>query len=182
MASLFNKDSGPRPTPGPYARERIEDEVAHLRHKKSVRYAGEKPRGTATAWTITLLIVVLLWLYFMDVPLHAYYRREAVRVYLYLHHYGSEKKAVELLGSGLFTPGEIELLNQRFGSYQNYYPGPLEGAKAADSILDYLHGSAHLQEGDYEALDWVGKLRYQLFVRFGIHPPASWGLLEPSVS
>ncbi len=79
-------------------------------------------------------------------------------------------------------PERIALLNQRSGAFQDYYPGPGEGNRAADSVIRYLQGVTDLRNGDYEKLNWVGKIRYQLFVRFGLHPPTRWKLLDPAIN
>jgi hypothetical protein len=181
MASLFNREPKPKPPLGPYARERIEKEVEHLRKKGSVRHAGDKPRNSRAGWIVVLLFGALLWLFFMDPVLHGYHRDEAERVYLYLHHFGSERKAHELLATGIFSPSEIEQLDRRSGSFQDYYSDPGAGDRAADAIIQYLQGVTDLQNGSYDKLGPVGKLRYQLFIRFGIHPPTQWAFLNPSV-
>jgi hypothetical protein len=122
-----------------------------------------------------------LSLYFLDLPLHAYFRGEAVRNYLYLHHYGSDRKATELVDTGIFRAEELDLLDRRTGSFQGYYTNPLEASRAADTIIGYLRGVDALQRGEYDKLDPVNKVRYQLFVRFGLLPPTRWGLLDPSI-
>jgi hypothetical protein len=182
MSSLFNKDSENKAPLDPYARERIEREIRHLHEKKSVRHGGKDTPGYRGARFIGLVLLVLLVLFFLDPVLHGYYREEAIRVYSYLHHYGSEQKASELLDTGIFTPNEIELLNQRQGSFQNYYSSPLEGAVAADTIIQYVKGVEELQRGDYAKLSRLNKLRYLLFFHFGLTTPTDLSFLDPTIS
>lgn len=182
MASPFNKIPGDKPPLGPYSRERIAPEIDHLRHRGTVRRAdGKTSGGFRGAGFIILVVLIFLGLFFMDPVLHAWHRGEAVRDYLYLHHFGSEPKARQLLATGIFSPAEIELLNRRQGSFQNYYSGPGHASRAADSIIRYLQGVSALQAGAYDRLNTLGKIRYQLFVRFGLHPPVSWNVLDPSI-
>jgi hypothetical protein len=181
MASLFNKDPEKNAPLDPYARERIEREIDHLSRKRSVRHGEKKPPGYRGAGFLTLVLIVLLGLFFMDPVLHSFRRGDAERAYLYLHHFGSDKKAQELLATGIFTPNEIDLLNQRQGAFHDYYPGPMEGAAAADSIIQYLKGVSNLQRGEYDKLSTLNKLRYQLFFHFGITTPTTWSMLDPVV-
>jgi hypothetical protein len=182
MASLFNKDSEDKAPLDAYSRERIEREIRHLSEKKSVRDGSKNGPSHRGAWWLTLLVLVLLALFFMDPALHAYHRGEAIRAYSYLHHFGSEKKARELLGTGIFTPNEVDLLNSRQGAFQNYYSGPMEGAAAADSVIHYLDGVANLQRSDYAKLGWLNKLRFQLFFHFGMTTPTDWPILDPTIT
>ena len=145
------------------------------------RGGTDRTRERKAGWMAGLLVVVLSGLYFLDLPLHAYFRGEAVRDYLYLHHYGSDRKATELVDTGVFRAGELELLNHRAGSFQSYYAGPLEASRAADTIIGYLRGVDALQRGDYDKLDLVNKIRYQLFVRFGFLPPTHWSRIDPAI-
>jgi hypothetical protein len=182
MSSLFNKDSENKAPLDPYSRERIEREIRHLSQRESVRHGGKAGPSYRGAGFVALIVIVLLALFFMDPVLHGYHRGEAIRAYSYLHHYGSEQKARELLATGIFTPNEIDLLNQRQGSFQNYYSGPMEGSAAADAVIRYLNGVANLQRGDYARLGLLNKLRFQLFFHFGITTPTAWPILDPSIS
>ena len=181
MASPSNKDSGPNRPLGPYAPERIAQEVAHLNKRGGVRHADGQLHGFRAVWPALLTVVVLLGLFFMDPVLHAYYRGEAIRAYLYLHHYGSDRKAAELLATGIFGPSEIEYLNQKQTPAQSYYPGPMEASHEADNIISYMRGVDYLRAGAHDRLDYLGKVRYQLFVRWGLHPPEQWSVLNPTI-
>jgi hypothetical protein len=181
MASLFGNDPGKRPPLSAYAPERIEREVSHLSKKGSVRHMRET-RRSGLAWLITLVVIVFLWLFFMDTVLHSFARSDAIRTYLYLHNYGSDKKALELARTGMFTPNEIEILNRRPGSFQDYFVNSHAADQSADSIIRYMQSLSDLRTGQYAKLGIVGKIRYQLFVRFGLIPPEKWSLFEPSVT
>jgi hypothetical protein len=180
MASLFSKDPTARAVLPPYSLERIEREIAHLRQSSSVRHkAGEK--YTMARWASSIAVCALLMLYFMDPFLYAYHKGDAIRTYLYLHNHGSEDKAQVLLSTKIFSTSEIEVLNHRQGSFQDYYSTPTEAGKSADSIVDYMNGLYYLRMGQYDQLDPIGKLRYLLFFRTGLTPPTDWSGLTPSV-
>ena len=181
MSSLFNKDPENKTPLDAFDRQRIEHEIGHLSQRGSVRHGGAKPPSYRSVWFLTLVVLFLAGLFFMDPPIHSLRRGEAIRAYSYLHHYGSDKKAGELLATGVFTPNEIDLLNQRQGSFHDYYSGPMEASAAADSIIQYLQGVANLQSGNYEKLDLLDKIRYQLFFHFGLKTPTAWSFMDPSV-
>jgi len=179
MASLFSKDPTARPPLPPYAFERIEQEIAHLRAVSARHKAEEK---TTMARVISCLaICTLLWLYFMDPFLYAYHKGEAIRTYLYLHNYGGEQKTQALLATQILSPSEKEALDHRQGSYQDYFANTVQAEQTADSIVNYMNGLYYLRKGDYDELDPVGKLRYLLFFRTGLLPPIDWSGLTPSV-
>ncbi len=181
MSSIFNKDPG-RKTPLPaYAKERIEGEIGHLKKRTSVRDAKQKKR-TFAAWLLTLVVLGLLWLFFMDPVLRGLKRSEAIRDYLYLHNFGSDAKAQALAGSGYFAPTEIEVLNRRQGSFQDYYASPGAADREADALIAYVKGVDALHRSDYPRLDLVNKVRYQLFVRFGLMPPTDWAPFDPAIN
>jgi hypothetical protein len=180
MASLFSKDPTARAALPPYAFERIEREIAHLRKSGSVRHRpGEKL--TAARIATSIAFCTLLCLYFMDPFLYAYHKGDAVRTYLYLHHYGSDQKAQVMLSTGIFSNSEVDALNHREGSFQDYYSGPAQAEQTADSVVNYMNGLYYLRMGQYDQLDPIGKLRYLLFFRTGLTPPTSWGGLNPSI-
>jgi hypothetical protein len=181
MASIFNKDPSKRPPLPAYARERIAPEIEHLKKKTSVRDAKQQ-RRTAGVWTLVLLVLGLLWLFFMDPVLHSFKRSDAIRDYLYLHGFGSDAKAQALAETGIFSPPELEILNRKLGAFQDYYATPADADRQADQIIHYMKGVAALRDGEYEKLDDVGKVRYNLFVRFGLIPPASWNVIDPAVN
>lgn len=180
MASLFSKDPTARAALPPYSFERIEREIAHLRKSGSVRgKSGERP--TTARLVTSIALCTLFWLYFMDPFLYAYHKGDAIRTYLYLHHYGSNQKVQVLLSTGIFSNSEVDALNHREGSFQDYYAGPSQANQSADSIVDYMNGLYYLRMGQYDHLDPIGKLRYLLFFRTGLTPPTNWAGLTPVV-
>ena len=178
MASIFSKDPTARAALPPYALERIEREIAHLRNSSSVRNkAGEKL--TTARMVMSIALCTLLCLYFMDPFLYAYHKGDAIRTYLYLHHYGSDQKIQVLLSTGILSNSEVDALNHREGSFQDYYSSPAQANQSADSIVNYMNGLYYLRKGQYDQLDPIGKLRYLLFFRTGLTPPTSWSGLTP---
>jgi hypothetical protein len=181
MASLFSKDPTAPVLLPPYALERIEREIAHLRKSSSVRHKpGEKLTVARVASSVA--ICTLLCLYFMDPFLYAYHKGDAIRTYLYLHNHGSDEKAQALLSTRIFSNSEIDVLNHRDGTFQDYFSSPMQAEQSADSIVNYMNGLYYLRMGQYDSLDPIGKLRYLLFFRTGLLPPTDWSALTPSVA
>lgn len=180
MASLFSKDPTARAALPPYAFERIEREIAHLRKASLARHKPGESLTLARMVT-SLALCSLLCLYFMDPFLYAYHKGDAIRTYLYLHNHGSEQKAQVLLSTKIFSDSEVEALNHRTGSFQDYFAGPTQAAEKADSIVNYMNGLYYLHKGQYDDLDPIGKLRYLLFFRTGLTPPMDWAGLTPVV-
>jgi hypothetical protein len=177
--SLFQrKPEGPSAPPTPH--ELIEREIGHLKKKKLARY-GDNPRKMSL-WLLVAVACALVWLYIQDPVEHAWYKGEAIKAYLYLHNYGAGKEADELAASGILQPEEITQLNQRHDSFQDYYPTPQAAARSALTIVSYMASVKELHAGRYENLDPLGRLRYALFVRFGIVPPTDWPFLDPGVN
>ena len=50
-----------------------------------------------------------------------------------------------------------------------------------EAISNYMDSVKLLHAGSYEKLDWLGKIRYHLFVRLDIYLPERWSFLDPSV-
>jgi len=181
MASLFSKDPAARPRAPRYAIERIQKEIDHLKNRSSVRYGAQ--RNLARARVIgSFTLCALLWLYFMDPILYAFHKRDAMRIYLYLHNYGSDQKTTALIATGILSDTEINDLNRRQGNFQDYFSTPQSADQEADSTIRYLNGLYYLRTGQYDFLDPVGKLRYLLFVRFGFLPPTYWNVLNPTTT
>lgn len=176
--SLFSKDPTARAPLTAY--ERIAPEISHLRKGSSVRHRPGAA-GKGSAFFIVTVICVLLGLYFMDPFLYALRKYEAVRTYLYLHNCGTESQTRALIASQIFSEGEIAVLNRRQGSFQDYFSSPTQAAAQADSIENYMNGLRDLHAGNYQQLDFLGKVRYQLFIRTGVPLPTSWSSLNPSV-
>ncbi len=166
--------------PAPFSRELIEKEIEHLKKRRGVRSAQETDRAYGKG-LIALAVVCLLWLYAMDPFFFSYNRGDAIRVYLYLHNYGSDAKAKAVATCGLLQPSEVAQLNRRTGSFQDYFngTGPAEG-KAAE-LTAYMDQLNALHEGRYESLSVVNKLRYFLFVKTGLTPPIRWQVLNSSI-
>lgn len=180
MESLFSKDPTARPPLPPYAIERIQQEIEHLRKRSSVR-SLRADSLSATRFFSAFALCALLWLYFMDPFLYAYHKGDAIRTYLYLHNHGSEQKAITLVSTGIFSETEVRYLSHRQGSFQEYFATPQAAEQTADTIIGYMNGLNDLRAGQYDRLDPLGKLRYLLFVRPGFLPPSSWDALNPSV-
>jgi len=179
--SLFQKSSPDDPPPPPTPYELIGREIGHIKKKgASVRH-GEKFQKSTLPWLICLLLGGLGWLYVMDPVIHAWDKGEAVRVYLYLHNYNPGPVADGLVASGIFSPDEVETLNHRTGSFQDYFGSPEAANLKAQAITNYMDSVKLLRAGSYEKLDWLGKIRYHLFVRLDIYLPERWSFLDPSV-
>jgi hypothetical protein len=124
----------------------------------------------------------LAWLYLMDPVIHAWYKGEGIRTYLYLHNYGTGTLSTELATSGLFTPDEIQTLDRRQGSFQDYYASPQAANDQAEAIVNYTAHVRDLHAGKYQGLDPVGRMRYLLFIRTGLVLPTDWSVLDPSIN
>jgi len=181
MASLFSKDPAARPPVPRYGKERIQQEIEHLKNRSSVRTAQEKKRSLAQ-FISCAVVFAFLGLYFMDPFLYAYHKNSAIKTYLYLHSYGSEQKAGALAATGILSETEVHDLNRKQGAFQDYFSTPQRAEEAANSTIDFMNGLQALRLGQYEHLNPIGKLRYILFVRFGLPPPRYWDALNPSPS
>lgn len=98
--SLFQKKSPEGLSPTPY--ELIEPEIVHLKKGYAVRY-GPKAQKRTPPWLVILAFCGLVWLYLMDPVLHAWYKGEAIRTYLYLHNYGTGPLADNLIATHIFS-------------------------------------------------------------------------------
>ena len=166
--------------PAPYARELIEKEIDHLKKRRGVRQAHETER----AWSKILIcaaVVGVLWLYAMDPFLFSYNRGDAIRVYMYLHNYGSDSQARAVAACGLLTPGEVAQLDRRTGSFQDYFNGTVAAERRAAELIAFMDQVRALHQGRYESLSIVNKLRYFLFVKTGLTPPIRWQALNSSL-
>jgi hypothetical protein len=178
--SLFHKDSpDEKKPPTPY--ELIEKEVEHLKKGTSVRHGGAA-RNRKAPWLAILAFMGLAWLYLMDPFLHAWYKGEAIRVYLYLHQYGSEADLATLVGAHLLSLEEIDVLNHKTGSFREYYNSADDARKRVDAIVSYTTKVQELHAGNYQPLDPVGRMRCVLFVRLGLVLPTDWIFLDPTVT
>ena len=164
----------------PFSRELIEKEIAHLKKKGSSRNNREAQRYTSRS-LLTLAILAVLWFYAMDPFLHAYYRGNAVHAYLYLHNYGDDKKAAALADTRIFTTYEIKQLDERQGSFQDYFRNVEAANESSEDIIRYMNGVHDLHEGNYAKLTPFNKVRYELFVKTGLTPPMRWDFLDPSI-
>jgi hypothetical protein len=176
--SLFHKKKAENPSPTPY--ELIEPEIVHLKKGYSIRH-GPRAKPKTPPWLLILAICALGWLYLMDPFLHAWYKGEAIRTYLYLHNYGAGLLADSLVASQIFSPDEVTALNRRQGSFQDYYTSPEAANREAEAIIKYMTALHLLHAGKYQQLNPVGRMRYLLFIRTGIVPPTEWSFLDPSV-
>jgi hypothetical protein len=164
-----------------FARELIEKEIDHLKNRKSVRHAQETRRG----WSKTIVVAAVLgvlWLYFMDVFLFSYNRGDAIRVYLYLHNYGDDQKAMAVANSGMLTPSEVAQLNRRQGSFQDYFDGTGAAQKKGTELIAYMAEVRALHQRHYDSLSLVNKIRCVLFMDTGLIPPTHWNALNSSIN
>jgi hypothetical protein len=176
--SLFDKN-GPQDRPlTPH--ERLAPEIAHLKKGSSVRH-GPNAKNRFSPWLIVFLICALIWLYIMDPVIHGWYRGEAVRTYLYLHNYSTGPVVDQLVATGIFAPDEVHTLNNRQGAFQDYYESPQAANHQAQVIINFMKGVHLLHEGDYDQLDWIGRLRYNLFIRWSVPLPTDWTFLDPTI-
>ncbi len=176
--SLFQKKIREDPSLDPY--ELIEPEIVHLQKGYSIRH-GPKGAPKAPSWLLIILFCCLAWVYLMDPLLHAWYKGEAVRSYLYLRDFGSGNLVRDLAATGIFSPDEVETLNHRHGSFREYYGSPQAATQEATTIIDYMTNVRLLHEGKYQHLDPIGRLRYLLFIRTGLYLPTDWTFLDPGV-
>ena len=176
--SLFHKATPKGPSPTPY--ELIEPEIVHLKKGYSIRH-GPRAQKKAPPWLVILAFCGLGWLYLMDPVLHAWYKGDAIRTYLYLHNYGTGPLADQLIATQIFSTEEVDALNHRHGSFQDYYASPEAANRQAQIIVDYMAALHLLHDGNYQHLDPVGRMRYLLFIRTGIVPPMEWSVLDPTV-
>jgi hypothetical protein len=180
MASIFGKDPSQEPGQSAYARERIEKEIEHLKKPKSTRQGADE-RKTLGIFVCSVIALVLFGLYAMDPFLFSWYKGDAIKDYLYLHNYDTGQKAQALATCGILTPADVQILNQRQGSFQDYYPSLQEADKNADSIIGFMNGLSKLRNGPPDDLDALGKIRYNLFCKWGVIPPKEWSALNPVI-
>jgi len=177
---LFQRKTETAPAPiTPH--DLIEKEVAHLKKGTTARY-GDQPARKMSSWLIVLAVGALLWLYLMDPIEHAWYKGEAMHTYRYLHNYGAGKDFSELAASGILKPEELHQLDLSTQTDKDYYDTPATAARTAQTIIAYMASVKQLHAGTYANLDALGRVRYTLFVRFGIIPPTAWNFLDPSVA
>ncbi len=177
--SLFHRETPKSSDPTPL--EKIEHEIGHLKKKSwSVRHGANSP-SNALAWIVVLVLLGAGWLFAMDPVLHAWDKGEATKAYLYLHNYGSGPLADKLIATQILSPDEVMALNRRSGSFQDYYASPDAANRKAEDIIAYMNSVKLLHAGEYEKLGVVGKIRYELFVQFGVDLPERWDFLDPKI-
>jgi hypothetical protein len=176
--SLFHKQALKEAPPTPY--ELIEPEIVHLKKGYSIRY-GEKRAKRAPPWILIIGFLWLVWLYIMDPVIHAWYKGEAVRTYLYLHNYGAGPELKQLVASHILSADEISVLDSRHDAVQDYYATPQAAAAQATTITTYIKNVALLHAGKYQQLDPIGRMRFLLFIRTQLYLPQTWDFLDPSV-
>ncbi|MCE0499131.1 MAG: hypothetical protein LV481_14415 [Methylacidiphilales bacterium] len=179
-SSIFDKDPSKQPVPSAYARERIEKEIAHLQKARSTRHRTDE-RHTLGFIVVCVILLAIAGLYFMDPIIYSWDKGDAMQAYLYLHNCGSDQKARALVATGILTQAEVEILNRRHGSFQDYYASPQAAQKTADSIINFMNGLSTQRDGPYDSLDILGKIRFNLFCRWGLIPPTEWPSLNPVV-
>ena len=180
MASLFDKDPSQKDPLPAYATERIEKEIAHLKKKGSTRQGADE-RKTFAKLICFLAVVGFIWLFVMDPFLYAYYKGNAIRAYLYLHNYGDDAKAAQLQTYGILSSDDVAILNEKQGSFTDYFVGATPAKATVDDAVAYMKGVTDLRTGHYVALSPLNKVRYTLFFHFGLSTPEQWGILNPKV-
>ena len=178
--SLFHKDQ-PEEKPkqvDPY--DLIHKEVGHLKKGSNVRH-GPKARSRAPNWLIVIAFLGLLWLYVMDPIYHAWYKGDAAKAYVYLRNFGSASDVSSLATCGILTAENLDTLNQRSGNFHDYYTSPDAAKRNADDIVHYMNSVRLLHDGKYQQLDPVGRMRYAIFIKFGIVVPTDWTFLDPTI-
>ena len=176
--SLFHRNNPQVPAPTPH--ELIQPEVVHLQKRTSTRHGAAASRSTYP-WLIILGCCILGGLYSIDPFIHAWDKGEAVRTYLYLHNYGTSPEAAKLAATQILSRDEVETLNRRNGSFQDYYSSLDAATRNAEAIIRHTTRARLLRAGDYKQLGPLGKVRYFLFIRTGIGLPTDWSILDPSV-
>ena len=83
---------------------------------------------------------------------------------------------------GFWAPEEIETLNHRNGSYQDYYKSPDEATKRANVIIDYMAKVKLLHDDAAKQLDLVNKVRCILFIPVRNPFTDRLDFLDPAVS
>jgi hypothetical protein len=180
MASLFDKDHSAQPELATYGIERIESEISHLRNPESTR-SKKIEKYVLAWWMVSLAVIALLSLYFLDPVLHSYQKGSAIKTYLYLHTSGSDAKQKALADCGILSKDEIDLLDNHQGGSLDYFSSPQAAEQSADAIVAYCQSVKYLQNGQYDHLDPLNKFRYNLFGRWGIPMPTEWAALNPTV-
>ncbi len=175
--SLFARKAPELRPPTNY--ELIEPEVVHLKKGYSIRYGQKQPKRSV--WLVVLGFCGLAYIYLMDPILHAWYKGEAAKTYLYLHNYGNAQAAQDLADSKILTYGDIQALNRRNGAFQDYFKSLKDAEAKSETITHYMNSVRLLHAGRYQELDPIGRMRWLLFIRTGIVLPTQWGFLDPSV-
>ena len=179
--SLFQRRQVETATQPPTPHELIHKEVAHLKKGKSSRY-GDKPVRRASTWALVSVICAVIWLYVMDPVLHAWYKGDAIRTYVYLHYFGTNEQAAELASTGILRPDEIVELDRNLETYKEDFASLRDAEISAKKIIQYMNSVKKLHAGKYEKLDFIGTVRYDLFIRNGIETPTEWNSLDPVVN
>lgn len=179
--SLFHRETPEenKAPPDPY--HLIDKEIGHLKKGSSVRH-GPKARNRTPNLLIVIAFCGLLWLYLMDPVYHAWYKGDAAQAYLYLRNFGSASDVADLAACGILSPEDLDNLNHRSGNYQDYYKSPDAAKQNAQTIIRYMANVKLLHEGKYQQLDPVGRLRYAVFIKFGIIVPTQWSFLDPTIN
>jgi hypothetical protein len=175
--SLFQRNAPELRPPTNF--ELIEPEVIHLKKGYSIRYGPKQPKRSV--WLVLLGFCGLAYIYLMDPILHAWYKGEAVKTYLYLHNYGNAQAAQDLINSQILDYGDIQTLNHRTGAFQDDFKSLQDATAESEKIITYMNSVRLLHAGRYQALDPLGRMRYLLFIRTGLVLPTQWGFLDPSV-
>lgn len=176
--SLFHRDALKEAPPTPF--ELIEPEIIHLKKGYSIRHGEKKPRS-APVWILAIGFLWIVWLYVMDPVIHAWYKGEAAKTYVYLHNYGAGHELEKLVATRILNADEIHTLDNKHGSFQDTYSSPQAAAAMAMTITAYMNGVEQLHNRQYQNLDPIGRMRYLLFIRTGLYMPKAWDFMDPAV-
>jgi len=177
MSSIFTKELEEVPT-SPY--DLIEPEIRHTKGQGVSRWQTS-PHIAMVRLIGAIAFLVLIGLYFMDPFFYSMHKSRAMRSYLYLKSYGNPAEVRALATSGIFSEGELNVLNPKMGDFTAFYESPASAQKAADDAIAYMNNLNRLHTGRLDGANFITHLRYDLFNRFGIIPPKEWESLNPDV-
>jgi hypothetical protein len=174
--SIFTRELADPHPPGPY--ERIEPEVRHLASRGKSSWSV-RPKYAVARLLLGATAAILVGLYVLDPFVMAVHKARAMRSYLFLSQYGNAKVVSELVESPVLTDYEVRMLKGRTGQFLDYYVNTTQAEEASRQAIAYVEGIDRLHRHDLSEADLFGKIRYHLFIRWGLIPPRQWRTLNP---